>query len=211
PSYRASYCASTTPRHPRPRLSPYTTLSRSIAGANRALGLRHGSCTAPRPAVGGRATDRGASADVVRASDDVHELGACARIGAEVAEQLARDHRDALLADAPRRHALVDAFDDDADALRLQHVLNAMRDLRRHRLLDLKPAGEGFDDAGELADADDLSVRKIADVHLAGDRRHVMLAVRLEADVAQHDHLVVAVDLVERAAQELDRVVFVAA
>src|SRR5690606_13549118 len=148
---------------------------------------------------------------VVRASDDVHELGACARIGAEVAEQLARDHRDALLADAPRRHALVDAFDDDADALRLQHVLNAMRDLRRHRLLDLKPAGEGFDDAGELADADDLSVRKIADVHLAGDRRHVMLAVRLEADVAQHDHLVVAVDLVERAAQELDRVVFVAA
>src|SRR5690606_40719579 len=87
PSYRASYCASTTPRHPRPRLSPYTTLSRSIAGANRALGLRHGSCTAPRPAVGGRATDRGASADVVRASDDVHELGACARIGAERSEE----------------------------------------------------------------------------------------------------------------------------
>ncbi len=38
-----------------------------------------------------------------------------------------------------------------------------------------------------------------------------MLAMRLEADVAQHDHLVVAVDLAERAPQELERVVVVAA
>ena len=45
----------------------------------------------------------------------------------------------------------------------------------------------------------------------ADDRREVVLAVRLERDVAQHDHLVVAVDLVERAPQELDGILVVAA
>ena len=105
----------------------------------------------------------------------------------------------------------MDAFDDDAYAARFEHVLNAMRDLRSQRFLHLKPPRERLDDARELADADDFAVRKIADVHLADDRRHVMLAMRLEADVAQHDHLVVAVDLAKRAPQELERVVVVAA
>src|SRR6188508_166986 len=134
-----------------------------------------------------------------------------ARIGAEVAKKLARDHGHAVLAHAARGHALVDSFDDDADAARLQHVLDAVRDLRRQRFLHLQPACERLDDTRQLADADDLAIRKVTDVHSADDRRHVMLAVRLEAYVAQHDHLVVAFDLAEGAPQELERVVFVAA
>jgi len=149
--------------------------------------------------------------DAVRAPDDGQELGASARIGPEMAEQLARDHRDAVLAHATRRHALVRAFHDDTDALRFEHVLNAVRDLGRHGLLHLEPAGKGLDDACELAYPDDFAIGQIADMDLADDRRHVVLAVRFEAYVAQHDHLVVAVDLVERAAQKLDGILTIAA
>ena len=65
-------------------------------------------------------------------------------------------------------------------------------DLRGHLFLHLEAARVGLDHARELADADDLAVGQVADVRAADDRRHVVLAVALELDVAQHDHLVVA-------------------
>jgi len=43
-------------------------------------------------------------------------------------------------------------------------------------------------------------------VGAADDRRHVVLAVRLEADVAQQHHLIVALDLLEGALQQIDRI-----
>src|SRR3546814_20867080 len=52
---------------------------------------------------------------------------------------------------------------------------------------------------------------QVADVGLADDRRHVVFAVALELDVAQHDHLVVAGNLLEGALQVLARIVGVAA
>ena len=58
-------------------------------------------------------------------------------VGSELAEQATRDHRDSMLTDAPRRHALMPAFDDDADSFRIQYVLNTVRDLGCHRFLDL--------------------------------------------------------------------------
>ena len=79
-------------------------------------------------------------------------------------------------------------------------------DLRGHLLLHLEAAREDVDHARELADADDLVGRQVADMGAADDRRHVVLAVRLELDVAQHDHLVVAADFLEGAAQVLARV-----
>src|SRR3546814_3854197 len=79
-----------------------------------------------------------------------------------------------------------------------------------HLLLDLQPPGIGLDDAGKLADADDPLIRQIGNMRLADDRDHVVLAMRNEADVAQHDHLVVAVGLLEGALQNLDWVDFVA-
>jgi hypothetical protein len=80
----------------------------------------------------------------------------------------------------------------------------------RQLLLDLEAAGVDFDEASELADADDPVIRQIGEMAAADDRHHVMLAVRLQADIAQHDHLVVAVGLLEGLAQDLDRVVLVA-
>src|SRR5215210_3368010 len=45
--------------------------------------------------------------------------------------------------------------------------------------------------ARQFADADDLVARQISDRRLADDRRHVVLAMRLERDVLQQHDLVV--------------------
>src|SRR6202049_1437637 len=52
--------------------------------------------------------------------------------------------------------------------------------------------------------------REIADMHAADDRRDVMLAMGLEADIAQHHDLVVAAGLLEGALEIFARIVVVA-
>ena len=109
--------------------------------------------------------------------------------------------RHAALVHAARGHAFVRGLDHHADAARLQHVVDAVGDLRGHLFLHLEAARIGLDHARQLADADDLAVGQVADVRAADDRRHVVLAMAFELDVAQHDHLVVAVDFLEGAAR----------
>src|SRR5690606_26769395 len=133
------------------------------------------------------------------------------RVVAEGAEHLRGHHAHAALVHAAGGHALVRADDHHAHAARLQHPLDAARDLRGHLLLHLEAARVGVHHPRELADADDLAIGQVADVRLADDRRHVVLAVRLELDVAQHDHLVVAGDLLEGAGEVLVRIQGVAA
>ncbi len=101
--------------------------------------------------------------------------------------------------DAARGHAFVRADHDHADATRLQHLLDAARDLRGHFFLDLEAARIGFDHAREFRDPDHCTIGDVADVGLADDRRHVVLAMAFVFDVAQHDHLVVAGDFLEGA------------
>ena len=60
-----------------------------------------------------------------------------------------------------------------------------------HPLLHLRPVRDDFDDAGQLAQADDLAVRDVADVGHADERQQVVLAHAVEADVADEHHLVV--------------------
>ena len=73
------------------------------------------------------------------------------RIVAEAAEHAARHEVGAVLVHAARRHAVVRGLDDDADPLRLEHVVDRVGDLRRQLLLDLQPPfGIDLDDAREL-------------------------------------------------------------
>ena len=88
--------------------------------------------------------------------------------------------------------------------------MDAIGDLRVHLLLHLQAARIGVHHAGELGNADDLPVRQIADMGAADDRRKMMLAMRLKADIAQHDHLVIAFDLFEGTLKENDRIVGIA-
>ena len=73
-------------------------------------------------------------------------------------------------------------------------------------LLVLQAAGEDFNHSGQLGDADHLFTGQIGDRGLAQERREVVLAVALDLDVAQDDHVVIALHVLEGAAQLAARV-----
>ena len=84
-----------------------------------------------------------------------------------------------------------------------QRRLDGVGDLGGHGLLRLQALGEDLHHARDLGDADDAAVGQVGDVRHAQERRHVVLAVALHADVAQHDEVVVAAGLLEGAGQHL--------
>src|SRR5688572_7344893 len=124
--------------------------------------------------------------------NELQELRAGPRVFAEGAHHPAGDHRNGALVNTAGRHALMDSIYDHTHAARLQHLVDTGRDLRRELLLHLEPPRVTVDHARELADSDYLVGRQIPNVHSPDDRRHVVLAMRLEGDVPEHDHLVIA-------------------
>ena len=89
-------------------------------------------------------------------------------------------------------------LEHDADAARLQRLLEPVGDLRRHALLHLQIARVHVDDARELREPDDARSRDVPDVRDAGERQQVMLAEGVERDVADDDELVVLAVVRER-------------
>jgi hypothetical protein len=63
-------------------------------------------------------------------------------------------------------------------------------DLIRHPLLHLQPPRETVDEPRELGEPDDARDRQVPDRRAAVEGQHVMLARRIELDVAEDDHLV---------------------
>src|SRR6478735_11051145 len=120
------------------------------------------------------------------------ELLASPWIVAHYAVQRRRDGPSAGLLHSAERHAEVLGLDHDADAARLERFADPPRDLRREALLDLQAARVQVDDAAELRQPDDALAGQIADVRDAVERQEVVLAERVEADVAGDDELVVA-------------------
>src|SRR5712671_4393189 len=141
---------------------------------------------------------------------DAEEFLPRQRIVAKTTQHPAGDQIGARLVDAARRHAVMRRLDDHGDALGFEDIVDRIGDLRRQLFLDLQPLGIDVDHAGELADADHPAVRDVTHPGLADDGRHVVLAMTLEANAAQHDHLVVAFDLLKGPLQDLDRVLGVA-
>ena len=84
-----------------------------------------------------------------------------------------------------------------------QRLVDGVGDLRRQALLRLQAAGEDVDDAGELRQPDDALRRVVGDVRLADERHHVVLAMRLERDVAHEHDVVVAADFLEDPVEDL--------
>src|SRR3546814_3612598 len=70
--------------------------------------------------------------------------------------------------------------DDHRDAMRVEIVPDAARDFCGEALLHLQPPRIAIEHARELGNADDAVARQIGDRCLAGDRRHMMFAMRLE-------------------------------
>ena len=73
----------------------------------------------------------------------------------------------------------------------LQHVHDRVGDLVGQPLLHLQPPGEDVHDPGHLGEAQDLAVRDVGDVGPAEERQQVVLAQRVQLDVAHHDHALV--------------------
>ena len=96
-------------------------------------------------------------------------------------------------------------FDHYAHPNRLEVLLEALRDLPSHPLLDLQAPAVEFDQARHLAETDQASFRDVSDVHPAVEREQVVLAQRVHFDVLHHDHVFiglgkdgVAEDIVQR-------------
>ncbi len=90
-----------------------------------------------------------------------------------------------------------------ADAARLKRMIDDAGDLRRHGLLGLQPPGIDLHDTRKLGNADHRVRGQIGDMGAADEWHDVMLAMGIELDVAQHDDVVIAFDLVEGARQRL--------
>ena len=102
-------------------------------------------------------------------------------------------------------------FNHYTDAFGLQYILNTVRDLRGHFLLDLKATGKCLNDSSELAYANDLVVRQIADVRSANNGCHVAFEMGFILRIPHEDHLVVPLDLLKGALKIFDGLYLVAA
>src|SRR5229473_4150486 len=109
----------------------------------------------------------------------------------ESAEHGAGHRRAMLLLHTAHLHAEVAGFDNHADALGSDFLLDGLRDLAGQALLNLQPAREHVHDAGDLAEPQNTLVREIGDVGLAEKRQQVVFAEAEEFDVLHNDHLVV--------------------
>jgi hypothetical protein len=96
-----------------------------------------------------------------------------------------------LLLDAAHHHAQVHGLDHHAHAGRPQHVADGAGHLLGEPLLHLQPPREHLDDARQLGEPHDAAVRDVGDVHLPDEGEHVVLAHRVEVDVAHEHHVLV--------------------
>ena len=141
--------------------------------------------------------------------DELQELFASLGLIESTAEVAGRRNATLLLHPA-HLHAHVLSLNDYHHAKRLQGFLDAIAYLLRHALLYLEAMREAVHDASYLAQACDLSVRDVRHMNLSVEWQHVMLAKRIEIDVANDDHL--AIILVElRRVEYRHRVLLIAA
>src|SRR5208283_3213611 len=77
------------------------------------------------------------------------------RVVTETPKQPAGDKICALLVHATACHTMMRCLDHHTGPLWLQHLLDAVSDLRCQALLNLQPFGIGLDYTSQLGDADD--------------------------------------------------------
>src|SRR5512135_489556 len=101
-------------------------------------------------------------------------------------------------------------LDNDSNTLRPEDVIDRIGDLSCHLFLNLQPLGIDPNHPCELADANHAAAWNVAYPGLTDDGRHMMLAVALEANATQHNHLVIAFDFLESLFQDFDRILSIA-
>src|SRR5207248_4034645 len=92
---------------------------------------------------------------------------------------------------APHHHAQVVRLDHHAHPARVEHLHQRVRHLVGEALLDLQAAREHLDDAWNLREADQAAVGQVRDVRPPEERQQVVLAQRVDLDVADADQVLV--------------------
>lgn len=82
-------------------------------------------------------------------------------------------------------------FDDNQDAFRIEAAANGLAQVIGHPFLELRPPGQDVDGADKMAEAGDSPVFRII-CHMDGaeKRQQMVLAHRMEADVADDDQAI---------------------
>lgn len=101
-------------------------------------------------------------------------------------------------------------FDDNTYTQRIEVRHEALRDLFREPFLNLEPPRKHICDSRELADADDLVARDIADVATAKEGEHVVLTNAVNFDILAN-HEMLRVGLKQSAVDHLVYILSVAA
>ena len=126
-------------------------------------------------------------------------------VGAQVPAQRRGRRGRTVRPGAAQGHAGVLRLDHHADPARIQPVLEPGRDLGGQPFLGLRSPGVVVDDPGELRQADDPLTGQVGQVGRAEEREQVVLAHRLDRDVADQHQLVVLLHVRERREVELRR------
>lgn len=123
-------------------------------------------------------------------SDQIQKLLPRSCISLEASCNGARDRDGMLFLDPAHHHAEVARLDDDADADGFQHGLECIADFLTESFLGLETPRIHIDDARDFAEADDMFVRDVPDVHFSGEGKEVVLTERVALDVFHDDHTV---------------------
>jgi len=107
---------------------------------------------------------------------------------------------------AARAHTLVTGVNHHGTSARLERIFNRLCDLCRH---GLQAFGKNLDDFDEFRNADNLICRQIGHPSLAKKWRNMMLAMRLDVDFAQDNHIVIARYIFEDAREDFFRVLVI--
>jgi len=84
----------------------------------------------------------------------------------------------------------------DSHTLWSENFTKGKCDLLSETFLDLETASKHFRNAGEFGETEDLAVGDIPNVHLSEERHKVVLAERVDFDVADDDYVVVSKEVV---------------
>ncbi len=121
----------------------------------------------------------------------VHHFASCRRAVAKCTPHCGCYAQAARFANATNRHACVRGFDDDGHAPDVEFFDQQVGHLLGHPFLYLRSTRNDFDQARQLAEPNDATAGKVADVGLAHKRQQVMLTEAAKTNVPNDNDLVV--------------------
>ncbi|TSC97517.1 MAG: hypothetical protein Greene101449_1191 [Candidatus Peregrinibacteria bacterium Greene1014_49] len=95
-----------------------------------------------------------------------------------------------LFLHSTHHHAEVLGFEDNSNAFGFQYAFQSITDLLSQALLRLEPAREHVDDPGDLAEADNVFVRHISDVHFADEGEEMVFTEAVALDIGDDHHAI---------------------